>query len=980
MTSVTDKGYSFELNREECRISKGGEVFALGKRVNQLYQLLFQVENSEKNESRVYLSTYQNKKEKLKVWHERLSHQNVAQVRSILNQLKISFIDDRDFFCEDCMLGKLHVLPFKLSNSRADQPGKIIHADVCGPMEEESLGGAYYFLMLKDDYSHYRTIYFLKRKSEAKQKIVEFLVLAETQTGNRVKILRTDNGLEEVNKEVESYLASKGIIHQKSCPYTPQQNGRIERENRTIVEAARTILHSKNLEKKLWAEAINTVNFVINRSGSSSVKNKTPYELWFEETPDIRFFQIFGSEAFVHQPKILRKKLDPCGKKGVFVGYAEESKGFRIYMRNEGRVIISRNVIFKPESKEESEEFTNIREDRTEYIEELEPTMNEFLNEVEEIENEVEETENEVENIDINNEETGANQQNVNEQIVETEDEEEDQNEATNRYNLRNRSCLRQPRKLEVYDMDSSYEEEDCETALICSSILDDNLSYQEAVTGPNSKHWKEAIKEEFKALEANQTWMIVRKPIRKTIIDTKWVFKMKRNEKGEPSVFKARLVARGFQQKEIFDFSETYAPVAKLTTLRVLLSLANQYDYKVHQMDVKSAFLNGEVGEEIFVYPPEGMELPENQVLKLVKSLYGLKKSPHYWNKKFNAFMEDSGFERSKADFCLYIKTEKHARIYVLLYVDDLIICGNGRVEDFKGRLQNHFQMNDLGPVSNYLGLHIKQEKESIVIHQISYLKRILKLYGMENCNPVSTPLIPGIMFPKNPSPDKEMEHKCRKLIGYVMYAMLGSRPDLCAAISILSRYQNRASLELFGALKRVLRYIKGTLHLKLIYLKSNTNNRIIQGYVDSDYAGDEDRKSTTGYLIKVLDNTVSWATKKQSTTALSSCEAEYVALTAGINEACWIKYVLRDLRVGRTERILIFEDNQSAIKVSQTPANTKRLKHIDVKYHYIKQLVEEGTIELKHISSKNQIADILTKGVPRHQFEKLRSELGLK
>lgn len=470
-----------------------------------------------------------------------------------------------------------------------------------------------------------------------------------------------------------------------------------------------------------------------------------------------------------------------------------------------------------------------------------------------------------------------------------------------------------------------------------------------------------------------NETWKEVSLPVGKKLIDTKWVFKIKKE--GNKNIYKARLVARGYKQEDKFDHSEIYSPVAKLPTLRILLAIASKYNLDIQQMDVKSAFLYGNIEEEVFIEKPKGMK-EDGKVLKLQRSLYGLKKSPRYWNEKFNQFMIKEGFERNKCDYCLYYKKDK--KFYVLLYVDDLIlICEDKQeINKLKEALQRKFEMKDLGGDNlKYLGINITRKKDVIELEQEQYLKDLLKKYKMEECKSVSTPIEQGLVLHKEESSDKELIKRCRQLIGSLMYAMLGTRPDLCYALSYLSRFQSCGNESLWKALKRVLRYIKGTVGLKLVY--RNGVNVQLEGYTDADWAGDQgDRKSTSGYVMKVFGNTVSWCSNKQQCVSLSSTESEYIALAKGIAEGCWIKNLLREIGID-CKSFNINIDNQSAIHVAKNPEYHKRLKHIDIKYHFVRQQVEDKIVCLKYVPSGDQLADICTKGLSRVVFVKLREML---
>jgi hypothetical protein len=508
-------------------------------------------------------------------------------------------------------------------------------------------------------------------------------------------------------------------------------------------------------------------------------------------------------------------------------------------------------------------------------------------------------------------------------------------------------------------------------------ALNEEQITYQQAVSGQNSKEWNNAIKNELDALERNATWIETDLPNDKKAIEAKWVFRVK-NERDKEPVFKARLVAKGFQQDDHFDHSEIFAPVAKLPTLRILLAIANKYKLSLHQMDVKSAFLYSEIDEEVYLKKPEGLK-KDGKVLKLKKSLYGLKKAPKMWNETFNEFMIMEGFKRSQSDYCLYHKGSNE-KFYVLLYVDDLIIAGEDEknISRLKRSLKEHFEMKDLNKVSKYLGINIIEKENSIELDQKDYILEVLRKYNMENCNPVATPIESKLQISREPSTDNDLIKNCRILIGRLMYIMMGTRPDICFALSYLSRHQSNGNEELWKALKRILRYLKGTLDFKLIY---EANKEIpLVGYTDADWAGDHsDRKSTSGFIMQVYGCTVSWCSNKQQCVSLSSAEAEYIALSKGIAEGCWIKSLLNEIGL-QCKQILMLEDNQSAICVSKNPEHHKRLKHIDLRYHYIRDNVRKGVVDVTYIPSREQLGDICTKGLNKNIYLKLCTAIGLR
>lgn len=373
---------------------------------------------------------------------------------------------------------------------------------------------------------------------------------------------------------------------------------------------------------------------------------------------------------------------------------------------------------------------------------------------------------------------------------------------------------------------------------------------------------------------------------------------------------------------------------------MKILLSIANRYDMHIHQMDVKCAFLNGELTEDIYMEPPEGFK-SGNKVCKLNKAIYGLKQASRAWNEKFNEFMIQIGFKRCESDRCLYVKKQNGVMCYVLLYVDDtLIFCSDIKVINaVKQLLAKKFEMTDVGPVNSFLGMHIEQDMANgtITMNQSQYLENVLDKFDMKNCKARSTPMEKNLHIEKGDSKNCS-NHPYRELIGCLTYATVTTRPDLCAATGYFSRFQSGFDDRHFNHAKHILRYLRGTVDLKMVY-KKQEDAAVLVGYSDSDWGGDKnDSKSTSGYVFKIFGNTVSWASRKQTTVSLSSTEAEYVALTEAICEAKWIQKLLKELGINCNEPVVIYEDNQSCISIANDSKESKRMKHLDIKYNFIR------------------------------------------
>lgn len=340
-TKAMDNGHTSWSNKDQFKLLDGERVVAVGVRKSDMFQMQFKVIEPSHDGSMMNVAIKCNS---LRVWHERLGHQNLAHVKSFLKRNGIEYVNE-NFDCDGCAFGKQHRLSFDLRPERSTSCGEIIHADVCGPMSEDSYGGSRYFVLFKDDFSHFRFVFFMKAKSEVIEKFKVVLKLAEKQCGHFIKVLQTDNGTEFVNNDMKALLEENGIHHRRSIAYTPEQNGCIERQNHTIMESARSMIYAKNLSPKLWAEAVQSAVFILNRTGTSTLREKTPYELWHERVADFQHFRIFGSEVYVHVPKEKRGKLDAKSKKCIFVGYDESQKGYRV-MDESNCIKVARDVKF----------------------------------------------------------------------------------------------------------------------------------------------------------------------------------------------------------------------------------------------------------------------------------------------------------------------------------------------------------------------------------------------------------------------------------------------------------------------------------------------------------------------------------------------------------------------------------------------------------------------------------------------------------
>ena len=428
-------------------------------------------------------------------------------------------------------------------------------------------------------------------------------------------------------------------------------------------------------------------------------------------------------------------------------------------------------------------------------------------------------------------------------------------------------------------------------------------------------------------------------------------------------------------------DYEETFSHVARFETVRTLLALAAQLSWSVYQFDVKSAFLNGELEEEVYVSQPKGFIISgkEEQVYKLNKALYGLKQAPRAWYAKIDSYFLQNGFERSKNEPTLYTKRQDKNFLFVCLYVDDMIYMGSSSslIDEFQVCMKKEFEMTDLGLLNYFLGIEVKQVEAGVFISQRKYAMDLLKRFNMMNCKTVPTPMNTNEKLQVDDGTGWVDEKLFRSMVGGLIY-LTHTRPDIALSVGIVSRFMHSPSKHHFGAAKRIIRYVAGTVDLGIWYYHVSSFKLI--GFTDSDWAGCiEDRKSTSGYMFSLGSGAISWSSKKQATTALSSSEAEYMVATSSACQAIWLRRVLIDLGQEQFEETEIYCDNKAAIALSKNPVYHGRTKHIDIRAHFIRDLVAEGTIILKYCGMDEQVADILTKPLPRNKHEYLSSLLGV-
>lgn len=878
-----------------------------------------------------------------KTWHRRLCHNSLEMVKYFSNKgailgMNISESDKQS--CEACILGKQCRAHHPSRNHiEADEKTAILHFDTVGPLKEKSLGGSIYFILATEEYSGYMINQSMGSKAQIPDAVKRTVMIAEIESKRPVKAIYTDQGTEYLNTNLESWLKEKGIVHYLSTTYTPEQNGRAERANRTVIDGIRTLLADSKQPEKLWAEALNTFVYTTNRVTGKKELNKTKYELFTGKKPDISNLRIFGQRALIRIPNNLQgSKLAPRSREGMFIGYTSRSNTYRFYV-NETK----EEVITSCDAK-----FIDSESDKS--FDTEEPSQDTVKIELYESNNEI-------------------NQETNSEFSVSS-------NESSDYESVGAKSPL--PDRRETRSMKKVNENKG--PALIglhlCGSLSDheEPRTLEDARNSSDWPEWQKAIKDELDALHKNKTWIIVDRPEGIRPIKNKWVFRLKLDSKGEIERFKARLVAKGYSQIANVDYQETYAPVASFNTVRILLAIASKTSMHLIQFDIKTAFLHGDLDEELFMEMPEGEE-QEGKVCKLTKSLYGLKQAPRNWNKKFDHFLKLFKLRQSQTDRCVYFNQDRS--IILAIYVDDGLAAGRNRsqLEGLIDYLKENFELTK-STCQYYLGLNISRNfrDKTIDIDQHQYIEKILNRFNMQDCSPVPTPEQVGGNFEN--SSLLPTQNNFKELVGSLLYLATISRPDISHAVSIASRTSQPTEAH-WQALKRILRYLKGTSHLKIRY-DGNKGGDLV-GFSDSDYANDlETRRSTTGYVILFNGSPVAWRCQRQPIITLSTTEAEYVAGCDLVRELLPIREQLTELhQINQQTPTDVFIDNLSTVRISNNEEGQKRTKHIDIREKWLTEQSMKKRIAVKHIPGTEQIADILTKPLTKNKFLANRMKL---
>lgn len=765
------------------------------------------------------------------LWHARFGHLHFDALRKLADKDMVRGlprIEHVEQLCDGCIISKHRRSPFPMRTVyRATDRLDLVHGDLCGPISPVTPGGKSYFLLLVDDHSRYMWLVLLTRKGDAVKAIKHFQASAEAESDRKLRKFRINNGGEFTSVEFANYCADHGVGRHFSVPYSPQQNGVVERRNQTILATARSLLKAKGMPARFWGEAVTTAVFLLNRAPTKSLENRTPYEAWFGKKPAVGHLRTFGCLAYVKNVRPHLSKLEDRSTPMVFIGYAAGTKGYKVFDPVTGRVQVSRDVIF-----DEGASWDWGAEAAESGLEQTEFSIEYVLTQV-------------------SGGGRGAQEENSSpssRRAALTTPEEP----RTPSPSLGPRASLHGTSPVFISPPSGGDEHLDADNddrppryrplgdllgdtaapGLAERALAPEQLYLQEAEEpalfneAEQHQRWHSTMLEEIAAIEENKTWRLVDLPRGHHAIGLKWVFKVKKDARGEVTKFKARLVAKGYVQQPGVDFNEVFAPMARLESVRMLLALAAQAGWSVHYMDVKSAFLNGELTEEVYVVQPPGfvVEGHEHQVLKLDKALYGLRQAPRAWNAKLDASLTSLGFRRCDFEHAVYAQGQRTHRLLVGVYVDDLIITGSDVVEidRFKAEMKSLFRMSDLGLLCFYLGIEVEQVAGSTRLTQSAFARRILEKAGMQDCNACAMPMEQRLKLSKHSDAPPVDSTGYRSIVGSLRY-LVHTRLDIVFAVGYVSRFMEAPTAEHEAAVKRILRYI-----LAQLITGSSTGDRI--------------------------------------------------------------------------------------------------------------------------------------------------------
>ncbi|POV96038.1 hypothetical protein PSTT_15876 [Puccinia striiformis] len=879
-------------------------------------------------------------------WHRFFGHASLQKIRQIIQEklvydLPIA-IPKGDIKCSICARGKSLNKNRLQSSDRPINKLEIITADIVGPFEETTFNKGLYLLTIRDIATGFSEAKVMASKDLACQLLINTVVRWERQTSKVVGTIRTDNGGEFVDNKLITFCLQKGIKTERALPYHHYQNGVIKRFNRTLQEMGRTILIDSGMGKRFWGFAFiwacDTLNMLPNkRSGML-----TPFEAFHGFRPSCERQKIFGQKGFLHVPAEQRAKLDDRALEGRVVAHCDDSKGWIFLIKGTNQLLASAVVEWPdrhPSAIDKTRPLLTTPVSDPSIPEPASTTI-------------------------------GFPQKSGTVSTI-----------SPSSRDLRKSDISYIVHQIELGNFTDNIASDEQELlvdrVLIECSFYASTVpkTFKQAEKSAEWIKWKAAIDEELQNLEGMKVWSVEVIPQGRKPLKGRWVFAEKIDDSGVVTRYKARYVAKGFTQQEGRDYGATFAPTATFVSMRLLVTLAGRYKWKVHSFDFVAAYLNSAIDEDVWVEAPEGLNVPAGHAMRLHKALYGTRQAAQCWWLHLKGVLTSLGFTASQYDNSLY--TIKHTdKVGVIwIHVDDGIVTSSSDqlLQDLEFGLKGVLKIKWSNGLESIVGLEIKRTPQGFKLRQPKLIKQILDTHW-DGVFQSKTPLPPNLELITDPLGNESDTTRYLSIIGALNYLAVGTRPDIAYSVNLLARFAAKPGANHWKGVKHLIAYLADSADLYLNLFPTVTE-KPLKCFCDASWGG-ELAKSTYGVLVTFFGCPVLWTSRRFATVASSTCQAEYMALGIGTRQVLWVRHLLTDI-LKKEFTGLLHCDNQAAIRVSTDDSANKRVRHVDREFYLTNQALYEKKTELIWVPTKEQLADIFTKALSRDPFESFRRRI---